>query len=71
VARVDDLDRIAALRRRLRPTGAIWVLRPKGGPIREMEVIGAGLRHRLVDNKIASFSEDLSAMRLVIRRFDR
>jgi hypothetical protein len=63
----DGLDRVAPLRRYLRPDGAIWVIRPKGTlDIKDMDVIEAGKRARLVDNKIASFSESLSAMRLVI-----
>ena len=63
----DGLDRVASLRRYLKPAGAIWVIRPKGTPdIKEVDVIEAGKRAGLVDNKIASFSEGLSAMRLVI-----
>ncbi|HJP65093.1 MAG TPA: hypothetical protein VKA30_02180 [Actinomycetota bacterium] len=43
------------------------MIRPKGSPdIKEVDVIDAGLRAGLVDNKIASFSDSLSAMRLVI-----
>jgi hypothetical protein len=54
-------------RHRLQPDGAIWVIRPKGGPdIKEVDIIDAGKRAGLVDNKIASFSDTLSAMRLVI-----
>ena len=68
VARREELDaRVAPLRDRLKPNGAIWVIRPKGTPdIKDVDVIEAGKRARLVDNKIASFSESLSAMRLVI-----
>jgi Protein of unknown function (DUF3052) len=64
----DDLDRaIAPLEPKLRRNGAIWVLRPKGSPdIRETDVIDAGKRAGLVDNKIASLSPTVSAMRLVI-----
>jgi hypothetical protein len=63
----DGLDRVAPLQRYLRPDGAIWVIRPKGTPdIKEVDVIEAGKRAGLVDNKIASFSDRLSAMRLVI-----
>ncbi len=63
-----DLERLFELRSRLRPAGAIWVLREKGPRRRvtEGDVIAAGRRHGLVDNKIASFSDELSAMRLVI-----
>jgi hypothetical protein len=64
----DDLDAaLAPLEAPLRRDGAIWVLRPKGtGDIKEVDVIEAGRRAGLVDNKIASFSPTLSAMRLVV-----
>lgn len=68
VAHRDDLDgALGPLEERLRRNGAIWVLRPKGtADIKEVDVIEAGKRAGLVDNKIASFSPTLSAMRLVI-----
>lgn len=63
----DDLDLVAPLRKYLKLNGAIWVIRPKGTPdIKEVDIIDAGKRAGLVDNKIASFSDGLSAMRLVI-----
>lgn len=63
-----DLARIGALRPLIRDTGAIWVLREKGArrSIREVDVIEAARTFGLVDNKIASFSEALAAMRLVV-----
>jgi hypothetical protein len=63
-----DLYRLADVRPLIRSNGAIWVLRVKGpkAAVRELDVIAAGQRHRLVDNKIASFSDTLAAMRLVI-----
>jgi len=63
-----DLGRLVELRPLIRPNGAIWVLRVKGpaATVRELDVIEAGQRHGLVDNKIASFSDTLAAMRLVI-----
>jgi hypothetical protein len=63
-----DLHRLADLRPLIRSNGAIWVLRTKGpaASVRDTDVIEAGQRHRLVDNKIASFSDTLAAMRLVI-----
>ena len=68
-----ELDRIAELRSWIAPNGSIWVLRRKGTDRRlsDVDVIAAGARHRLVDNKIASFSEALAAMRLVVRVRDR
>jgi hypothetical protein len=64
----NELDeRIRPLEPFLRRDGAIWVVRPKGtSDIKEVDVIDAGKRAGLVDNKIASFSDTRSAMRLVI-----
>jgi hypothetical protein len=70
---VADLRRIKEVKSWIEPNGAIWVVRPKGGrsPLRETEVMAAGLATGLVDNKIASFSETRSAMRFVFRLRDR
>ena len=63
-----DLHRIADLRSLIHDAGAIWVLRVKGVSltVREVDVIEAGRAFDLVDNKIASFSDTLAAMRLVV-----
>ena len=68
VARPDDLEELSRLRNRIVSHGAIWVLRAKGNSrtVTDVEIIDAARRHGLVDNKIASFSETLAAMRLVI-----
>jgi hypothetical protein len=68
VERPADLHRIAELRPLIRDAGAIWVLRVKGAglTVREVDVIEAGRAFDLVDNKIASFSDTLAAMRLVV-----
>lgn len=68
-----DLRRIKDVKSWIEPNGAIWVVRPKGGrsPLRETEVIAAGIAAGLVDNKIASFSETRGAMRFVFRLRDR
>ena len=68
-----DLNRIAGLKKLIKPNGAIWVVRDKGKArtIGDTDVIHAGLAAGLVDNKIASFSDTLAAMRLVIRLRDR
>lgn len=68
VERPSDLRALSDLRRLLRPEGAIWVLRTKGNSrtVADIDIIEAGKRHGLVDNKIASFSDALSATRLVI-----
>jgi hypothetical protein len=63
-----DLRRIGELRGLIHDAGAIWVLRTKGVglTVREVDVIEAGRVFDLVDNKIASFSDTLAAMRLVV-----
>lgn len=60
---LQELSRIAT---RIARNGAIWVVRERGGAVNEMDVIDAGKRHGLVDNKVVRFSETHSAMRLVI-----
>jgi hypothetical protein len=69
----DDLNRLREVKLWIEPNGAIWVVRPKGGraPIKDIDVIDAGLAAGLVDNKIASFSDTHGAMRLVFRLRDR
>jgi hypothetical protein len=68
VDRPADLYRIAELRPLIHDAGAIWVLRVKGAnlTVRDVDVIDAGRAFDLVDNKIASFSATLAAMRLVV-----
>lgn len=63
-----DLNRISQLRQLIHDAGAIWVLRTKGSrlTVRDVDVIEAGRVFDLVDNKIASFSDTLAAMRLVV-----
>lgn len=62
------LGRLPELRRSLRPNGAIWVLRVKGTArsVTDVDIIERARESGLVDNKIASFSDELAAMRLVI-----
>lgn len=64
----DDLDELRRLRGRIRQAGAVWVVRAKGNARRltDTEIIDAARRSDLIDNKIASFSDSLAAMRLVI-----
>ena len=68
VDRPTDLHRIAELRRLIHDAGAIWVLRVKGPgrTVGDVDVIDAGRAFDLIDNKIASFSATLAAMRLVV-----
>jgi hypothetical protein len=73
IVRVDgrkDLERLKTLRRSLKSDGALWVLWKKGqkGPndVKESDVMAAAKTHGLVDVKVASFSDELSALKLVI-----
>jgi len=68
-----DLERLKALREVIKEDGAVWVLRRKGAgrSLSDVDVIDASAAAGLVDNKIAAFSEELAAMRLVVRIVDR
>ena len=71
-ARAADLKKIGALMKSLRKDGSLWVIRPKGGKaVTESQTMQAGLEAGLVDVKIASFSETLTAMKFVFRLKDR
>jgi hypothetical protein len=63
-----ELADLAALRTRIRPAGAIWVVSRKGraATLRDVEVITAAKDAGLVDNKVAAFSVTHTALRLVI-----
>jgi hypothetical protein len=65
-----DLRRLKPLQKSLKRDGMIWVLWRKGqkGPsdVKEMEVMHAAKASGLVDVKIASFSDELSALKVVI-----
>ena len=68
-----DLRRLNEAKKWIEPNGAIWVVRRKGAgsPLRDTDLIDAGLAAGLVDNKIASFSDTHGAMRFVYRLRDR
>lgn len=62
-----DLARLAAVRRRLAPNGAVWVVNPKGvREITEGDVLAAGKAAGLVDVKVARFSDTHTSHKLVI-----
>jgi hypothetical protein len=65
---LDELDALADLRNAIRANGAIWVVSRKGraATIRDVDVIGAAKANDLVDNKVVSFSETHTSLRLVI-----
>jgi hypothetical protein len=65
--RRNALTRLRALSGRIKPNGAIWVIRPKGNPgITEADVMSAGKRAGLVDVKVVSFSPTHTAEKFVI-----
>ncbi|APR88095.1 hypothetical protein A7982_13444 [Minicystis rosea] len=62
-----DLHRIDALEATLAPTGALWLIRPKGhAEITEAVVRAEAHRAGLVDVKVASFSATHTAEKFVI-----
>jgi hypothetical protein len=66
------LSRLGALRRSIRPTGAIWVVWPKGRKeLREDDVRAAAVAVGLVDVKVVSVSDTLSGLKLMIPVRDR
>jgi hypothetical protein len=66
--RVDDLVRLTELRDSIKPAGGIWVVSPKGkgAVLKDIEVMAAAREAGLVDNKVVSFSETHTALKLVI-----
>jgi hypothetical protein len=68
--RADDrhaLDRLSELKQSIKPEGALWVVRPKGQKaITESDTMAAGKRAGLVDVKVVSFSDTLTAEKFVI-----
>jgi hypothetical protein len=62
-----QLARLDALKRSLKPNGALWVIRPKGRPeISERAVMAAGKAAGLVDVKVVAFSTTHTAEKFVI-----
>jgi hypothetical protein len=64
----DALGPLEALAARIRPNGAIWVVKRKGktATLRDVDVIDAARAAGLVDNKVAAFSATHTSYRLVI-----
>ena len=62
------LDELEKLRECIVQTGAIWVVSRKGPErsLNDTDVISAAKRNGLVDNKVISFSDTHTALRLVI-----
>jgi hypothetical protein len=68
-----ELAALHDLRGRIEQNGAIWVVSRKGkqATLRDVEVISAAIDAGLVDNKVVSFSDTHTSLRLVIRLRDR
>ena len=62
------LESLATLKEKIVENGAIWVVSKKGvdRSINDTDVIAAGKKAGLVDNKVVSFSATHTALRLVI-----
>jgi hypothetical protein len=65
---IDELLEIGSLQTSIVANGAIWVVSKKGkqATLRDVDVIDAAKSIGLVDNKVASFSDTHTALRLVI-----
>lgn len=63
----DDLRRLPPLVARMTRNGVLWTLRPKGSKdLTEAEMMRAGQAAGLVDVKVVSFSDVLTAEKFVI-----
>lgn len=64
---IRELKSVPGLSRKLAPTGALWIIYPKGRQeIREADVISAGRDGGLKDVKVVSFSPTHTALKFVI-----
>jgi hypothetical protein len=65
--RREDLRRLPPLVPRLKAAGVLWTLRPKGSKdLTEAEMMRAGQDAGLVDVKVVSFSDTLTAEKFVV-----
>ena len=63
----DDLRRLPPLVPRMKANGVLWTLRPKGSKdLTEREMMRAGQDAGLVDVKVVSFSDILTAEKFVV-----
>ena len=63
----DDLRRLPPLVARIKADGVVWTLRPKGTKeLTEAEMMRAGQQAGLVDVKVVSFSDVLTAEKFVV-----
>jgi hypothetical protein len=70
---IAELALLQDLRLSIVSNGAVWVVSRKGreATVRDTDVIAAALDAGLVDNKVVSFSDTHTSLRLVIRLRDR
>lgn len=63
-----ELAQLKSLKSHLQPAGAIWVVSRKGraATIKDVDVMAAARAAGLVDNKVCSFSDTHTALRVVI-----
>lgn len=67
-----DLERLAAARGRIRKTGAVWAIWPRGRKdLREDDIRAFNPASGLVDVKVVSVSPLLSGLKLMIPKKDR
>lgn len=67
-----DLAELPAIRERIFPNGAVWIVSPRGRPeIADIVVIAAGKSAGLVDNKVCRFSDIHTALKFVVPVADR
>lgn len=68
-----DFDRLPALKRALKPNGALWIVREKGkhAKVSESAAMAAGKAAGLVDVKVVRLSDALTAEKFVIPVADR
>ncbi|HSE52364.1 MAG TPA: hypothetical protein VLB00_09240 [Gemmatimonadales bacterium] len=67
VERDPEVSRIAPAAGSLRPSGAIWVIHPKGKEgVKDTAIFSAGRAAGLVATKVAKFSETHTAEKLVV-----
>lgn len=73
--RIDDvleLERLPALRERIVPAGAVWLIHPKGHPeLKHEAIVAAAKRAGLIDTKTARFSDTHTALKLMVPRARR
>jgi hypothetical protein len=72
VSKPADFKRLAAARTAIKPSGAVWIIRPKGSAeVSEGAVMSAGRAAGLVDVKVVGFSPTHSALKFVVPLKDR